>query len=68
MQDWQNSQAKTNWSTKTTFGIGPFNFESASASGYDYSSFTQEIDNGIEVRDTSGQPKVIALIVETPNY
>lgn len=68
MQDWQNSQAKTHWSTKTTFGIGPFNFESASASGYDYSSFTQEFDNGIEVRDTSGQPKVIALIVESPNY
>jgi len=68
MQDWQNSQTQTNWSTKTSFGIGPFNFESASASGFDYSSFTQEIDNGIEVLDTSGQPKIIALIVETPNY
>ncbi len=67
MQDWQNSQAQTNWSTKATFGIGPFNFESASASGFNYSSFTKNIDNGIEVRDTSGQPKVIALIVETPN-
>lgn len=65
--DWSKMTSQTNWSAKATFGIGPFNFESASTSGQGYSSFTQNIVNGIEVRDTSGTPKIIGLIVDTPN-
>ncbi|MWC27804.1 hypothetical protein [Paenibacillus sp. MMS18-CY102] len=67
-KDWNNTTTKTQWSASASFGIGPFNFESASASGSSYSSFTQQIENGIEIRDTSGVPKVIGLIVDTPNF
>lgn len=66
-KDWTNTTTQTQWSAKATFGIGPFNFESASASGSDYSSMTTQLQDGFEVRDTSGIPKIIGLIVDTPN-
>jgi hypothetical protein len=66
-KDWNNTTTKTQWSAKASFGIGPFNFESASASGSDYSSDTHETDGGFEVKTSSQVPVIIGFIVDTPN-
>lgn len=62
------TQTASHWSTHASFGIGPFNFESASASGSSYSNMVTKLDDGLEVRDTSGVPKIIGLLVSTPNW
>lgn len=66
MTDWSKSETASHWQSGINFGIGPFNFESASASGKSDDVKTNTLANGIEILDTSGVPKIIGLIVETP--
>lgn len=58
----------TTWSTGASFGIGPFKFESGSASGSSWNNETTMTGNVIEMKDTSQIPKIIAVVVDTPNY
>ncbi|HEU4965363.1 MAG TPA: hypothetical protein VFV52_16170 [Bacilli bacterium] len=68
VDNWNESDLKTTWSEKATFGIGPFTFESESSSGSSEHYSLVQTTSGIEVKDTSGQAHIIALIVDTPNY
>lgn len=68
VDNWDESDLKTSWSEEASFGIGPFNFESESASGSSEHYSLTQTTSGIEVKDTSGQAHIIALIVDTPNY
>ena len=56
------------WSASSSFGIGPFHFASASSSGSTDKVHSTQSDNGFEVRDVSGIPKIVAITVDTPNY
>lgn len=58
----------TTWSAGLTYGIGPFNFESAQASGKNWSSESDFTGNTVVLQDRSGVPKILAVVVDTPNY
>lgn len=66
--EWQTTNSHTQWAAEASFGIGPFNFESASASGSNFHSFTTELKDGLEVKDTSGEAVILGLITNTPGY
>lgn len=69
VDNWQSSDVKKTWETSVSFGIGPFTLGSlggASGSSEDYKS--TETDTGFESYDVSKQPKIVGVVVDTPNW
>ncbi len=69
VSNWEHSEAHTTWSEKADFSIlGIIHLGSESASGKsDYVEY-KSTDTGFQLLDTSGVPKIIALVMETINY
>lgn len=67
--DWTKFTSDTKWSEKSSFSLfGLINIASESASGENTKTKVTSLNNGFELADTSGVPKIIALSVDTINY
>lgn len=66
--NWSSSKTHSQWTASTSFGIGPFTLGSATVSHSDDTYNFTETKNGIRVTDTTGVPKIIGLVMTTPNF
>ncbi len=69
VDDWSQSDVKTAWSTNVSFGIGPFTLGSLGGASGGSEHFKQnQTATGFEAYDISGQPKIVGVTVDTPNF
>ncbi|AOS64521.1 hypothetical protein [Actinoalloteichus hymeniacidonis] len=66
--DDNKDEVHSKWRASGSFGIGPMNFESASASGGSNYSKDEFLQNGYEIKDSHPYAHIVALAVETPNF
>ncbi len=67
--DWDKFTSDTKWHEDASFSLfGLINIASESSSGEKKETKITSYNNGFEMQDTSGVPKIIALTVETLNY
>lgn len=66
--NWSSSKTHSEWRASASYGIGPFSFGSASASGSADSYTYTETKDGFNVVDNTGVPKIIGLVMATPNF
>ena len=67
--DWDKFTSDTKWSEKSDFSLfGLISIASESSSGEKTETKVKTFNNGFEMQDTSGVPKIIAITVDTINY
>jgi hypothetical protein len=68
VSNWGSTDTQDTWSESVKFGFGPFTLASESDSGHAEEYQSTKTDTGLTMTDPSGQPKVIGLVVDTPNW